>query len=126
MGSRFPGGASSGTILFFQSLPLTSTTPSGHISGLTGVQMKSGFFSVLAKTIAGLAVILVSFFGTLWVLSLWDSRLQTLQVLRLENNGVALIKKTIPSDAANARPSDGATILRAKFVPRDPTSTVRV
>jgi hypothetical protein len=88
--------------------------------------MKGGFISVLAKTIAGLAVVMVSFFGTLWILSLWDSRLQTVQVVRLENNGVALIKKTIPADPAKARPSDGATILRGNFAPRDPTSTVRV
>jgi hypothetical protein len=88
--------------------------------------MKGGFISVLAKTIAGLAVVVGSFFGTLWVLSLWDSRLQTVQVLRLENNGVVLIKKTLPSDAAKAQLSDGATILRASFVPRDPTSTIRV
>jgi len=37
-----------------------------------------------------------------------------------------LIKKTIPADPAKARPSDGATILRGNFVPRDPTSTIRV
>jgi hypothetical protein len=88
--------------------------------------MKGGFTSVLAKTIAGLAVVMVSFFGTLWILSLWDSRLQTVQAVRLENNGVALIKSTIPADPAKARRSDGATILRGSFVPRDPTSTVRV
>lgn len=88
--------------------------------------MKGGFISVLVKTVAGLAVVIVSFFGTLWILSLWDSRLQTVQVVRLENNGVALIKSTIPSEPAKARSSDGATILRGNFVPRDPTSTIRV
>jgi hypothetical protein len=88
--------------------------------------MKSGFISVLAKTMAGVAVVVVAFFGTLWILSLWDSRLQTVQVVRLENNGVALINKAIPPDPAKARPSDGATILRGNFVPRDPTSTIRV
>jgi hypothetical protein len=89
--------------------------------------MSRSIVGITAKMVGALAVLLVSFVLTLWVMALWDRREQILQtvVLNFSNHRVPVMDP-IPLEPAKARVKDGFGLASTSFVPKDPQSILRI
>lgn len=89
--------------------------------------MNRNILGISAKLVGAIAVLLVSFVVTLWVLALWEKREQILQtvVLKYSNHRIPLTEP-IPLDPAKARVKDGFELANTSFVPKESQSTIRI
>jgi hypothetical protein len=82
---------------------------------------------ILANVVGGIAILLVSFVLTLWLLGLWDRREKVLQTIVLKNTAHRVVlSDPIPFDPEKARITNGFELANTPFVAKDPPSSVRV